>query len=446
MRTIPLSIACILLLVAACGGGSDETATNEGVGPGLGGGSAGGGAGSAGKAGAAGTGGSAGKGGGGAGVGGSAGAGGAGGGAAGGAAGKAGAGGSGASGGAGGAGGSAGAGGVSGSGGAAGAGGSSAGAAGAGAGGVAGTAGKGGSSGGASGTGGMGGCTNGAIQSCGACNLGSQTCVNGQWGACGPGPTAPSLTLTGTIRDFKRGDQAGGHPDFEYKIGDDKDMVDVALGADQKPVYAKGGSGNTPTTHGQMLFDQWYRDTAGVNQTVPHSLTLTLVAGSMPPTYSFASGAFFPIDNMLWGNEGNSHNFHFTLEVHTKFTYRGGEKFVFNGDDDLWVFIAGKRAIDLGGVHGSESGTADLDALAASLGLTKCGVYSLDLFFAERHTSESNFRVDTSIVLEKPLRQPRSQGPSSLSTVSAFARGSFARGSPASSGNRRVRRMSGVSR
>jgi hypothetical protein len=37
-----------------------------------------------------------------------------------------------------------------------------------------------------------------------------------------------------------------------------------------------------------------------------------------------------------------------------------------------------------------------------TLGLTVGDTYGLDLFFAERHTSASNFRIDTSIVLTQP--------------------------------------------
>jgi fibro-slime domain-containing protein len=51
----------------------------------------------------------------------------------------------------------------------------------------------------------------------------------------------------------------------------------------------------------------------------------------------------------------------------------------------------------LGGVHGAQSSTVDLDARAAEFGIVKGNKYSLDFFFAERHTSESNFRIDTTI-------------------------------------------------
>ncbi len=41
------------------------------------------------------------------------------------------------------------------------------------------------------------------------------------------------------------------------------------------------------------------------------------------------------------------------------------------------------------------SGSVDLDTLGLTIGET----YDFDLFFAERHTSQSNFRIDTSIEL-----------------------------------------------
>lgn len=58
--------------------------------------------------------------------------------------------------------------------------------------------------------------------------------------------------------------------------------------------------------------------------------------------------------------------------------------------------------MDLGGVHGAASGSVSLD----SLGLTVGNDYSFDLFFAERHTSHSNFRIDTSIQLRDETKAP----------------------------------------
>jgi len=117
---------------------------------------------------------------------------------------------------------------------------------------------------------------------------------------------------------------------------------------------------------------------------------------------TFASSHFFPLDGAGWGNsaKGNDnkeHNFHFTTELHTQFKYAGGEVFTFTGDDDLWVFINKKLAIDLGGLHPARSSTIDLDQQAGTLGIAIGSVYPLELFHAERHTNASNFHVDTNL-------------------------------------------------
>lgn len=197
-----------------------------------------------------------------------------------------------------------------------------------------------------------------------------------------------SIILTTTVRDFLIS-----HPDFEYNIADDRGLVAGTIGSDRKPVYAGGGAG-TVTTNGQFYFDQWYRDVLGTNLKTTLDLTLNDIGGGI---YSYSNSAFFPIDDQLFGNEGLWHNYHFTLELHSQFTYQPGQVFSFTGDDDVFVFINDQRVIDLGGVHPAESAFVNL----ATLGLTAGNPYNFDLFFAERHTVASNFRVDTSIVLEQ---------------------------------------------
>ncbi|MEZ4381915.1 MAG: fibro-slime domain-containing protein [Nannocystaceae bacterium] len=193
--------------------------------------------------------------------------------------------------------------------------------------------------------------------------------------------------LVGVIRDFH-----ASHPDFEAEIGAEQGIVATQLGGDHKPVYA--GGGGTATTHGAANFNQWYNDAPGVNQALDQTIAL---ADNGMGAYVFDSAAFFPIDGQGFGDEGNPHNYHFTLELHTKFKYEGGEVFKFTGDDDLFVFVNGVLAIDLGGVHGPMSGEVDMDAQAAGLGISVGNEYTLDFFFAERHTSESNFHIETTI-------------------------------------------------
>jgi fibro-slime domain-containing protein len=201
----------------------------------------------------------------------------------------------------------------------------------------------------------------------------------GDGGQCG--------TLTATLRDFKID-----HPDFEGALGDDRGLVEDDLGVDNKPVYKPAGA--TGTVSGAASFDQWYRDVAGTNMKFDQPLPLVEAPQG---TFTFENNDFFPLDNLGFGNEGNNHNFHFTTEIHGTFTYRGGEIFEFTGDDDVFVFVNKKLGIDLGGVHGVQNALLDFDMKATELGITVGSVYQLDVFHAERHTTQSNFKMVTTI-------------------------------------------------
>jgi fibro-slime domain-containing protein len=218
-------------------------------------------------------------------------------------------------------------------------------------------------------------------------------------------PAKGCYEILGVVRDFRGSNEPMGHPDFETYAGAmaTTGLVAADLGADRKPVYASKCEAAAPDptacpygaqTTTKMDYDNWYRTTDGVN--MAYEIFFILEPSGNATT--FQSLKYFPIDGKGFGNGPNNHNFGFTTELHTKFMYRGGEQFTFYGDDDLWVFVNKKLALDLGGLHQQATGTIDMDTMAVQLGITKGTAYDIELFHAERHTSASNFRIDTNFV------------------------------------------------
>ncbi|XVJ59479.1 MAG: fibro-slime domain-containing protein [Tepidisphaera sp.] len=250
-----------------------------------------------------------------------------------------------------------------------------------------------------------------------------------------------SIQIDATIRDFKANGESGGHPDFQFFSGSTTvGLVASTLDNSGKPTVASlrgqtistefrdsagrfimpslfdasrgdvlgrlaaGGTGNGLTS--AERFSQWYRDVPGVNVSKRVPLTLNRVANTNRYVFDSATdapysgrGGFFPINGELYGNYSNTgRNFHFTTEINTEFVYKRGmgQVFKFTGDDDVWVFIGGRLAIDLGGLHSRKEQFVDLDRLNW---LTDGQTYRLDIFHAERRTTQSNFRFECTLEL-----------------------------------------------
>ncbi len=211
-----------------------------------------------------------------------------------------------------------------------------------------------------------------------------------------PGFTCTVVTMTPpdfvdlpiVYRDFR-----ASHPDMQRSIcGLRPGLVEATWGPDRKPVPVTPPINNC--FQDAASFSEWYNDG-------PSSLTFaeTLrVDRQADGTYVFDSNSFFPLDGRGWTTLGDpepsGHNFYFTSGVRFWFQYDPEQELTFRGDDDVWVFINGRLAVDIGGVHPPRAGSVTLDATnEAALGLTPGGLYEAAVFQAERHTSQSNYRL-----------------------------------------------------
>jgi fibro-slime domain-containing protein len=131
-----------------------------------------------------------------------------------------------------------------------------------------------------------------------------------------------------------------------------------------------------------------------------------------PGIYEFESENFFPLsgkgftnDDYNWISVANTQanrdkNSSFTMEMVRNFWMYDGLVLDFRSDSDMWIFVNGKLALDLGGIHESADGSINFNNIRNSHGLVDGTSYELKIFYVKRHsTAGSSIRIQINSLL-----------------------------------------------
>jgi fibro-slime domain-containing protein len=174
---------------------------------------------------------------------------------------------------------------------------------------------------------------------------------------------------------------------------------------------------------------------ANITRMDGNPLFFPLDKATFSPASESRSAKIPPMYGGNWMDEEGKplHNFAFTSEVRYWFSYIAKNSYTldFTGDDDVWVFVNRKLAVDIGGVHTPVNGKLVLNATGGGtvtvtptegdactttnnvttckgvtktvdLGMQDHGVYEIVVLQAERQTAAATYKLTLSGFNDKP--------------------------------------------
>ncbi|MBR4783805.1 MAG: fibro-slime domain-containing protein [Fibrobacter sp.] len=178
----------------------------------------------------------------------------------------------------------------------------------------------------------------------------------------------------------------------------------VKMGPTPKARTKREAAAPVPLYDSVKAFDH-YCNTAGWSGGIDCGATHEFQEGSQPPVWNWGIR-----EDWQKMNKGKKllRNQQYCFQTHASFTYNESQEFTFRGDDDIWVFINKKLAVDNGGAHLAAPGHVVLKDLNKSTaygpGFLEPGKdYPIDIFFCDRRRTMTNVIIKTNMYIKQSV-------------------------------------------